>query len=107
MISDKRNEEPRQCEACGTIGRGQLARIRTTNGSLFLCEQCLSDINRNVYSRDAAIADAMEYKLDQLTAELERLREVNEKLLAACQMLAEFGKRDLDNGTFQNDWYSL
>ncbi len=36
----------RPCDACGTMLLGYLTPIGTTNGALFLCEQCLSDINR-------------------------------------------------------------
>jgi hypothetical protein len=43
----------RPCDACGLSAgdsrTGKLygtTQIRTTNGSLFLCEQCLGDINR-------------------------------------------------------------
>lgn len=33
------------CEACGS-GPVETKLVRTTNGSLRICEQCLSDINR-------------------------------------------------------------
>lgn len=35
----------KKCEACWTFGTGYV-HVRTTNGSLSLCEQCLGDINR-------------------------------------------------------------
>lgn len=36
-----------KCEACGLISdTAEYIRVRTTNGGLFLCRQCLSDINR-------------------------------------------------------------
>ncbi len=37
-----------KCEACGLhpLTEGKYKQVRTTNGSLFLCEQCLGDINR-------------------------------------------------------------
>ncbi len=34
-----------KCDACGLVG-GELIRVRTTNGGLCLCRQCLDDINR-------------------------------------------------------------
>lgn len=36
-----------KCEACGFTGAGfSPIRVRTTNGGLDLCRQCLDDINR-------------------------------------------------------------
>jgi hypothetical protein len=50
----------RDCEACGLVGGGRV-HIGTTNGSLFLCQQCLDDINR----KNPALAAA---RLAALTA---------------------------------------
>lgn len=33
-----------KCEACGSLG-GEYVRVRTTNGGLNLCRQCLDEIN--------------------------------------------------------------
>jgi len=35
-----------KCEACGLISGAEYTKIRTTNGGLTLCGQCLGDINR-------------------------------------------------------------
>lgn len=35
-----------KCDGCGTLGSGPITMVRVTNGALFLCKQCLSDINR-------------------------------------------------------------
>lgn len=36
-----------RCEACGLCGVGvDTIQVRTTNGALSLCRQCLDDINR-------------------------------------------------------------
>lgn len=36
----------RKCEACGTMPAKEYSSIRTTNGVLHLCRQCLDDLNR-------------------------------------------------------------
>lgn len=35
-----------KCEACGHVGTTDYIRVRTTNGGLLLCVQCLGDINK-------------------------------------------------------------
>jgi hypothetical protein len=35
-----------KCNACGLPESHLFKRVRTTNGGLLLCEQCLADINR-------------------------------------------------------------
>lgn len=38
---------PTKCEACGlVVGIAEYVFVRTTNGSLDLCQQCRDDINR-------------------------------------------------------------
>lgn len=68
-IDAGRLERRRTCYACGTIGFGRL-EIRTTNGHLVLCEQCIGDINR---------------KSPLLTA----LRERHDRLATALATIAE------------------
>ena len=41
-----REETHPKCEACGLQGPATHIRVRTTNGGLLLCVQCLGDINR-------------------------------------------------------------
>ncbi len=48
-----------QCEACGTTdhtGTIEYIRVRTTNGGLHLCRQCLDDINRKNPAIPALVA---------------------------------------------------
>lgn len=45
-VADEQDDpKTRKCEACGTWGQ-HLMFVRTTNGALWLCRQCLDDINR-------------------------------------------------------------
>lgn len=34
-----------KCEACGLVGGAEYINVRTTNGGLTLCSQCLGDTN--------------------------------------------------------------
>ena len=71
------NEPPangNQCEACGLVSRSEdMAKIRTTNGMLRLCCQCLSDINRK-------------------NPEVARLRAENERLQWAMEAIYKAAK---------------
>lgn len=40
------NEPRPKCEACGLQAIETYIQVRTTNGSLLLCQQCLGDLNR-------------------------------------------------------------
>lgn len=51
-----------KCEACGMIDGKERIKVRTTNGALVLCRQCLDDINRKnpeLPALKAALQDAI------------------------------------------------
>lgn len=65
-----------KCEACHTMCIGDLngaTRVRTTNGGLLLCPQCLSDINRK--NPETAILREQLNKVLALTEECSQRRD--------------------------------
>ncbi len=70
----------KKCEGCGTIGGAEYIKVRTTNGALTLCRQCLDDINR----KNPEVA--------ALKAEIERLNKLlavsSSEVIAAVEKIA-------------------
>jgi hypothetical protein len=66
------------CEACGLLSaEAEYIRVRTTNGGLVLCRQCLDDVNRK-------------------NQEVAALKQEVELLKTALKRLALFGRGMLD-----------
>lgn len=79
------NLAPKSCEACGLQADETFTRVRTTNGGLVLCRQCLDDINRK--NPETALWKRLAVLLDKTWTERKCSSEESREISALWQQL--------------------
>ncbi len=81
-LAEHERPKERGCEACGSCGAVELTHVRTTNGGLKLCRQCLDELN------DPRLAEA-ERVIRELVKHGRRVEHSEPALSAAEAWLAQ------------------